>query len=281
MRNPRPPQYPATPAETCMAFQPPWPNQQPQPQPEEQLHSEEPPPKKKKRTTNGTSRPWDREAAERALAMEAECQKNAGSNAIVIRFPDPELSKETVQKLHPTIENVHFQAPCGARYCFVTLSEDANVEKVMAEIRKIKFGVGHLIAERKVQKTEENVGPENIDPFTLYVGNLPTNISTLEVKEKFPTATRIDVGYAQKMKYTRYAFVRYSTAEAALEAYKSSVNTVIASRSIILRFRRHKAPVGPPGEKPAPSAIETKPGEKLTVGAKLKAKREKAKAEKV
>ena len=79
------------------------------------VQGEEPPPKKKKRTSNGTSRPWNREAAEKALAVEAECQKNAGSNAIVVRFPDPELSKEIVQKFHSTIENVHFQAPCGAR----------------------------------------------------------------------------------------------------------------------------------------------------------------------
>lgn len=36
----------------------------------------------------------------------------------------------------------------------------------MSEINRIKFGVGHLQAERKAPKTEENVGPENIDPFT-------------------------------------------------------------------------------------------------------------------
>ena len=47
--------------------------------------------------------------------------------------------------------------------------------------------------------------------------------------------------------------MRFLTAEAALEAFKESVNMTIASRSLILRFRRHKGPVGPPGEKPIKS----------------------------
>lgn len=38
-----------------------------------------------------------------------------------------------------------------------------------------------------------------------------------------------------------------------MKAYKSVIHTTIASRSIILRFRRHKGPVGPPGEKSEPS----------------------------
>lgn len=56
----------------------------------------------------------------------------------------------------------------------------------------------------------------------------------------------------------RYAFIRYGSADDALDAFKASVNTVIASRSIILRFRRHKGPVGPKGEKPCPPEIEAK-----------------------
>lgn len=52
------------------------------------------------------------------------------------------------------------------RYCFVTLNDDSNVDKVMEDINKIPFGVGFLSAERKVQKPEENAGYENIDPFT-------------------------------------------------------------------------------------------------------------------
>ncbi|BES93439.1 RRM [Nesidiocoris tenuis] len=235
------------------------------------------PPKKKKRTANGTCRPWTKEAAELALKAENEHKKKFGFTALVVRFPDPEISREMIQNYHSAIDNVHFQGPCSSRYCFVTLKPQADAEKVMEELNQIKFGCGYLKAERKVEKQDEHVKIEEIDPFTLFVGNLPANISTVEVKEKFPTAMRIDVGYAQKMKFTRYAFCRFLTTEAALEAYKNSVNLVISNRSIVLRFRRTNAPVGPPGEKPAISPIEAAATEMLTVGAKLKAKREKAK----
>lgn len=289
--RPPPPPPPHFPPESYLPYPaPPWPAPQPPPPPPAapapvtQLEADttlsETTHKKKKRASNSTSRPWDKDAAEKAHALEMECQRSANAKSIVIRFPDPELSKEIVQGFNKQIDNVHFQGPCGVRYCFVTLKDDADVEKVMEDINKVKFGTGHLTAERKAQKPEENSGYENIDPFTLYVGNLALNISVVEVKEKFPTATRIDVGHAKRMKNTRYAFVKFSTAEAALEAYKASVNTIMASRSIIVRFRRHKATFGPPGEESGSASTDTKPREKLTVGAKLKAKKEKAKAEK-
>lgn len=76
--------------------------------------------KKKKKDKSGkapvyNSRPWNREDAEKALALENECQRNSTEQSLVIRFPDPELSKEIVRKFHPSIESVHFQAPSGAR----------------------------------------------------------------------------------------------------------------------------------------------------------------------
>lgn len=77
--------------------------------------------KKKKKEKAGktpvyTSRPWNREDAEKALALENECQRSSQEQSLVIRFPDPELSKEVVKGLHPMIESVHFQAPSGARF---------------------------------------------------------------------------------------------------------------------------------------------------------------------
>ena len=44
---------------------------------------------------------------------------------------------------------------------------------------------------------------EDIDPYTLYIGNLPSNMDPKSIKLKFSTASRLDVGFAQRMKYTR------------------------------------------------------------------------------
>lgn len=85
------------------------------------------------------------------------------------------------------------------------------------------------------------MSPEDIDPYTLYVGNLPPNITVGAIKEKFSTATKIDVGYAQKMKYSRYAFIKYERVEAACDAFRNSYNSDVNSRTLIVRFRRLKS----------------------------------------
>lgn len=46
------------------------------------------------------------------------------------------------------------------------VDKDADVDKVIEDLNKIKFGMGHLKAERKVPKNYEPVTPESIDPFS-------------------------------------------------------------------------------------------------------------------
>lgn len=87
------------------------------------------------------------------------------------------------------------------------------------------------------------VSPEDIDPCTLYVGNLPTSVTVSAIKEIFSTATRIDVGYAQKMKFSRYAFVKYENVDLSFEAFRKSFNLEFNSRSLVVRFRRMKSNV--------------------------------------
>lgn len=53
------------------------------------------------------------------------------------------------------------------RYCFIQLSDDSDVEKVMCELSKIDFyNLGKIKVEEKCEKPEENVTPETIDPYT-------------------------------------------------------------------------------------------------------------------
>lgn len=52
-----------------------------------------------------------------------------------------------------------------------------------------------------------------------------------------------------KIKFSfRYAFIKFSNAEDAIQAYKEKYNLVIDSRSVVLRFRRGKGNVNPPGQ---------------------------------
>lgn len=58
------------------------------------------------------------------------------------------------------------------------------------------------------------------------------------VKSFFPNAARIDIGYAQRMKYTRYAMVRYATVEEAFEGFRLAFKMDLGPRSLVIRFRR-------------------------------------------
>ncbi|KAL0266256.1 UNVERIFIED_CONTAM: hypothetical protein PYX00_008851 [Menopon gallinae] len=184
------------------------------------------------------SKPWNRQDAEKALRVELEAYKNQ-VKTLIIRFPDPDLSWDIIRSYHKSIEKVHFLVPSGPRYCFIQLSDDSDVDQVIKELREVDFhNLGKIQVEKKCERPEGNVDPEAIDPYTLYIGNLPLTINPSIIKEKFPTAARIDVGYAQKMKFTRYAFIRYQTVEESIEAFRSCHNVMFDSRNLIVRFRR-------------------------------------------
>ncbi|XP_072753569.1 uncharacterized protein Pof isoform X3 [Anoplolepis gracilipes] len=195
------------------------------------------------------SRPWNREDAERALKTENEYNKKNKINAqsLIIKFPDPELNKDIVRLFHPGIQNIHFQSPSGPRYCFIQMAENVNIDEAIKQLEEIQFGVGNLKVERKSLRDEDNPMPEEIDPYTLYIGNLPESVNVNEVKSKFPTA-RVDVGYAQKMRNTRYAFIRYNSVDEAIAAYKQAHDLMWDTRSIIVRFRRQRGNACLPGE---------------------------------
>ncbi|XP_003695726.1 reticulocyte-binding protein 2 isoform X1 [Apis florea] len=203
------------------------------------------------------SRPWNREDAERALKIENEYNKTIKAQSLIIKFPDPDLNKDIVREFHPGIQNIHFQSPSGPRYCFIQMAENVDIDEAIKELEKIPFGIGHLTVERKSLRDEDNPMPEEIDPYTLYIGNLPESVNVNEVKNKFPTAARVDVGYAQKMRNTRYAFIRYNSVDESISAYKQAHDLMWDTRSIIVRFRRQRGNTCLPGE-PKPNVKKTK-----------------------
>lgn len=132
---------------------------------------------------------------------------------------------------------------------FFVLKEDSNIDEVVATLEKIPFGQGFLSVELKKQREDNlEVSPKDIDPYTLYVGNLPLNVTKAGIKSHFKDCTRLDIGHPQQMKNTRYAFVRFSNVDDAIRAYKSTFNTLYDSRSMIVRFRRMNGNVAVPGE---------------------------------
>lgn len=188
-------------------------------------------------------RKWIREDAIRALDLEEElCKRNTNAPFLVIRFPDPPMDSEMVKGFSDQIDAVHFQKNSAPRFCFVRLKENADTEKVIEDISKIQFGLGHLSAELRFDPTKPPTAtkPEQVDPYTLYVGNLSLSVSVEAIKRQFPGAQRYDLAFKSKIKPIRYAFIRFESVEKSMEAFKHGMNLQIDGRSLVLRFRRAK-----------------------------------------
>ncbi|XP_065074158.1 uncharacterized protein Pof isoform X2 [Ochlerotatus camptorhynchus] len=206
---------------------------------------------------------WNRSDAAKALLVEVKAIELLKSpNVLVLRFPDPELNKEIVQGYSTSIENVIFHRPSTPRYCLVHLQPDADVDRVIQQLSKISFGAGNLSVERKTKNVEPKptLKPEEIDPQTLFIGNLPNAVTVYTVKQMFPTARRIDIGHAQRMKHTRYAFIRFHNVNDSIAAFKANFNKVIDGKNIIVRFRRHNAPIAMPEDTNTPKTPKRQKG---------------------
>lgn len=135
-------------------------------------------------------------------------------------------------------------------HCFCAfLQSNADPKQIIEDLNKYKWGDGYLSVEVKRDREEEqNITALDIDPLSLYVGNLSQEITIDSLLAIYPKSKRIDIGYAKKMKYTRYAFVGFKTAQDALEAFTSTHNTQLHNKSLIVRFRRVNGTIGLPGE---------------------------------
>ncbi|GAB0090336.1 hypothetical protein DMENIID0001_050590 [Sergentomyia squamirostris] len=193
---------------------------------------------------------WNREDVEKALFAEKEMNSLASSRLVIIRFPDPPITRELIHGYSPAIESVHFQQLLLPRYCFVKLHEDANVDETIKEISKIPFGSGTLTAELRnndlKNRREKSPGHlDDVDPCTLYVGHLPPRISADSVKRIFKKAESIDLEpldlSSQKIKSSRYALVHFRDADTAIEAFRTSFDLAYESRNLIVRFYRRKS----------------------------------------
>ncbi|XP_053965154.1 uncharacterized protein LOC128867726 [Anastrepha ludens] len=200
-------------------------------------------PTKPRPQNDAPKRKWSREDALRALDIEEElCKRNTAAPYLVIRFPDPPLDTAMVKGFSREIEAVHFQKNSAPRFCFVRLKDDADAEKVINEVSKIPFGMGHLSAELRFDPTKPppSTKPEQVDPYTLYVGNLSLSVSVETIKRHFPGALRYDLAFKSKVKPIRYAFIRFESTSKAIEAFKHGMNLQVDGRSLVLRFRRAK-----------------------------------------
>ncbi|XP_017024576.1 protein painting of fourth isoform X2 [Drosophila kikkawai] len=189
-----------------------------------------------------------REDTMKALAVERELTIKPGQNTasvvLIVRFPDPEITVSMLTDVSKEIRDVVMPYSVAPRYCLVYLKSGANVEATIADINKVRFGTGFLQAEHKHFSDEEQA--DFIDPCSLYVSNIPFNMTTSAIKACFVHALRVDIGVLKREKRARYAFVRYASPEAAITAFRDLVSCPLNGRTLTVRFRRLRKRSGMP-----------------------------------
>lgn len=113
-------------------------------------------------------------------------------------------------------------------------------EKLKHEISKIQFGTGLLKLEKRHDSSSDHQKPENIDPYTIFLGNIHPSTSIQSVKQKVQKAYRVDVGFAKKHKFGRYAFAKFRIAADAREAFAllNQMSNNNEGMDLVVRFRR-------------------------------------------
>lgn len=158
---------------------------------------------------------------------------------LIIKFPDPEIHEDLVRSFSSKIDEVHFPTLMAPRECVVKLKENANIEKTIKEISKIRFGAGKLNVKRKLtneQKLKDS-NVEEVDPFTIFFGNIPNSkISKLKM---ILQAKDVDIQIGQnKRKPKSYAFAKFKSFEDAAHGFKKCTEKFAPSQFITIRFKR-------------------------------------------
>lgn len=207
--------------------------------------------KKKKRKINENPTPparseWNRKDAERALAFESEYNKCKGDVQIKLELPDEPQDRDSVKRLHPNLRNVYaLQSPLQ-RVCYISLRPDADVEKVLADLNNIPLpefnGRCPIATLCNSSPSNDQVRPEDIDPYSLFIGNIPYNMTPKYFRKILPNRRRIEGGFSQKIKNTRYMFIRFWTLKESIDAFKKVLTSSFNSRKLIIRFKRNRNP---------------------------------------
>ncbi|XP_063706204.1 3-phosphoinositide-dependent protein kinase B [Culicoides brevitarsis] len=181
---------------------------------------------------------WTREDAVKAIEMENAFNQSQ-SNQYVLRFPDPFIDKSIIQAYSSAIVDVRVQQPITPRFVYVQLQPETDAEKLKQDLAKIQFGNGFLKLEKRNVPQNEHLKPEDIDPFTIFMGNIHPSTSIQSVKQSVEKAYRVDVGFAKKHKFGRYAFAKFRSAADARNAFSTLRNAVgRGGMDLVVRFRR-------------------------------------------
>ncbi|XP_055690680.1 protein painting of fourth [Lutzomyia longipalpis] len=161
---------------------------------------------------------------------------------LLIKFPDPKITRELVQKFSSSIDLVVFQQSVAPRQCLVRLHPEADVEAAIAELSRIPFGGGMISAELKNPDKEiKSNSLDEIDFCRIIVGNLPLNVPQEAIKGIFPTADSVEISPFIRLKSSQTAVFQFKSKEEAFDVYRQNRKLLFENRHLTIRFYRKRA----------------------------------------
>lgn len=111
----------------------------------------------------------------------------------------------------------------------------------MKEIGKVRFGNGRLKVRRKLSKEQKlrECNPEDVDPFTIYFGNLP--FSKIPKLKNIFSMSDVELTFgSNKRKPKSFAFAKFKTFEDAVRGFRKCTERFPPDKFVIIRFKRNK-----------------------------------------
>lgn len=167
---------------------------------------------------------------------------------LYVRFPQSLSVREKsyVQPMVPTAVDIRFPRLSpgnSAKFCYIEFEteEEASVMKDKIEKIEVNGEAFYVDYVGKKSKSFNEKEPRTIDPLRLYVGGLPKEIQYSDMKEIFPTASRIFYRKASHKISQSYAYIIYKTHEEALKVFNATRDLKILGKEVIVIFATYKS----------------------------------------
>lgn len=111
---------------------------------------------------------------------------------------------------------------------------------IKSTLSKKQYDTGYITVDFIKNYKETN---KNIDPCTLYVRNLPANVTNRDIEILYPTCMKYK--FLSSLENSKSVLVHFHNTEDAVIAYKSTNNIFYQSNLLMVQFNRRAFKVNP------------------------------------
>lgn len=120
------------------------------------------------------------------------------------------------------------------------LQKKSDINVIKSTLSKKQYDTGYITVDFIKNYKETN---KNIDPCTLYVRNLPANVTNRDIEILYPTCMKYK--FLSSLENSKSVLVHFHNTEDAVIAYKSTNNIFYQTNLLMVQFNRKAFKVNP------------------------------------